>query len=452
MRQIRWREPIIVYALVLGGIVFRLWFIALAPQPFGWDQYEYEMYAKKIYEHPRMLASHSYRSYPYPLLLAGLYKIVGFGNHEAVFWLQAVMDAVTGALIFWTILRGFKNRSAAWLGFVLYEINPFTSGYVGVLLAEVSTAFFLAASLAAGVEFVRKPTMGKGLVLGVFVGLTAETRNAAFAWAAVPVVLAFMRIRSIRTNPTNAPIIEAMRGMMKSLNHYVIDWSDWVIGQIGRISLFVSILIGIILTLLYPLFVNWRDYHEINATTVDSFYAKEFFQGALLKRLPPFTYLYPPESHIMWSEYYSEYDPGRTTQARRAMAQKYYDKGWARINQDPWDYLRVRFEKMWYVWQKENIFFYQEPGFAEHRHITYAVNMLLLILAAAGLLVASTLKNYAPSRWLWWTILGSLVYATVAFSFSHAEYRLTIPFYPMLFVVAPFGIVWLWENGVHHTG
>lgn len=399
------KEWFFIIALLAASVLFRLWFISLAPQPFGWDQYEYEMYAAKIFSHPWMMAAHSYRSYPYPLLLALFYKVVGFGNHQAVFFLQAVLDSLVGLMIY-VILRSRSRpglEATPWIGFILYCINPFTSGYVGVLLAEVMTGFFIAGTVLLGLMFVKKPNPIHGILFGLFAGLAAETRNAAFLWTIVPIGLAFSFVRP-------------------------------------RLAKF-SIVLGVILTLLYPLYVNWRDYKELNVTTVDDFYAKEFFQGALIKKLAPFTYLYPRESHLMWNEYYSEYDPGRTTLERRQMAKKYYRKAWDLMKADPIDYIKVRFFKMFYVWQKENVFFYAEPGFESHRMVTYWGNSVLLLLAAAGL-------------WFWpkkgsfvrWSIIGTILYGTLAFSVTHAEYRLTIPFYPLLIAAASVGIASLYHH------
>mgnify|MGYP001557899505 CR=1 FL=1 len=406
------KEWFFIIAVLVVGVLFRLWFIGLAPQPFGWDQYEYEMYASKIFSHPWMMASHSYRSYPYPLLLALFYKVVGFGNHQAVFFLQAVMDSFVGLMIYVILRNGLKNKVAARIGFFLYAINPFTTGYVGVLLAEVMTGFFIAGTVLLGLMFVKKPNPIHGILFGLFAGLAAETRNAAFLWAAIPIGLAFSFAR-----PRLAKL---------------------------------SIVLGVLLTLLYPLYVNWRDYKELNMTTVDDFYAKEFFQGALIKKLPPFTYSYPIESVRMWMEYYSEYDPGRTTQARRAMAKKYYGMALAIMKDDPIDYMKTRFYKMFYVWQKENVFFYTEPNFENHRMATYWGNALLLLLAAFGLLFwpRLQLQKVKPFRFdfVRWSIIGTILYGTLAFSVTHAEYRLTIPFYPLLILPASVGITALYHH------
>jgi len=429
------KELFFLILAFIGGVLFRLWFISLSPQPFGWDQYEYEMYAAKIFSHPWMMASHSYRSYPYPLLLALFYKVVGFGNHQAVFLLQAVMDSFVGIMIY-MILRILRSR-AGLIGLILYLINPFTSGYVGVLLAEVMTGFFITGTILLGMVFVKKANLVNGIMFGLFAGLAAETRNAAFVWAAIPVGLALMiNSKSEYRNPKQYQNSNVQNSKQKHVLFRI-----WNFFRFEFVSNFVlrasnlSVCIGFLLTLLYPLVTNWREYHELNVTTVDSILARELFNGAILSRLPPFTYVYPPEVQNMYGEYYSEYDPGRTTRERKAMADKYMGKAWAIIKRDPRGYLQNRIEKMWYVWQKENIFFYTEPGFERHRMVTYWGNSALLLLAACGL-------------WFWpkkgsfvrWSIIGTILYGTLAFSVTHAEYRLTIPFYPLLILAASVGI------------
>lgn len=390
---------LLVCTLVLLGILFRLWFISLAPQPFIGDQTEYEWYAAKIFLHPYLLASFSFRSYPYSLFLALIYKLVGFGNHQAIFFLQAMLDVMTGFMVYMTIRHALKREKASWIGFILYTFNPFTSGYVGVILSEVLSTFFVAATILFGVLFVQKPALLRGFLFGLAAGLAAETRNAAFLWACIPIVL---------TIPC-------------------IQWKKYIVT-------YLAIVVGLVCTVVYPLWVNWRDYKEINITTVDDFYAKEFFNGAILKRLAPFAKnLQIPGLEEMYLEYYSERHPGRTSKERQAIVKKYINKTVAIISADPLDYLRVRLDKMWYVWQKENVFFYEEPNFEAHRMVTYWANLVLLVLAVLGVVLVK-------SNYLRWSIIGTILYGTLAFSVTHAEYRLTIPFYPLLILSAS---VWL---------
>jgi len=141
--------------------------------------------------------------------------------------------------------------------------------------------------------------------------MAAETRNAAFLWAAIPILLTLVWIR----------------------------WKK-------HIPAYIGILFGLVITTVYPLYTNWRDFKEFNITKVDNFYAMEFYNGATLKILPPFFSDYPQGQRDMWEEYWSEYVPGRTTQERLAIANKYFKKGWDIVRANPIDYIRWRFFKM----------------------------------------------------------------------------------------------------------
>lgn len=394
-----------VFLLLIFGVLFRLWFISLAPQPFIDDQMQYHIYARKMMDR-HFIASHSYRSYPYSLFLAILYTLFGFGNLYAVFVAQALLDSLTGLLLFMILRHSAKDKRLPRIGLLLYLVNPFTSGYVGVILSEVLAAFTIVASVASGVWFIQKSTIMRGLLFGIMTGIAAETRNASFLWALIPIILTMI----------------------------FISWKRYW-------RAYVSVMFGVIFTLVYPLYVNWRDYGEFTVTTVDSIFAREFFNGAVLKILPPFTYSYPQEVMTMYTEYYTEQNPWRTKE-RRVMARKYTDKAIALIRADPFDYLRTRIFKMWYVWQKENIFFYQEPHFATHFQYTYIGNLVLLALSLVGLFLPVW---RGVGKFVRLCIVGSLFYGTLAFSITHAEYRLTIPYYPLLIVSASVAISTFWS-------
>ena len=129
--------PEIPFVIILFGIslIFRIWLTNLAPQPLGlYDQGEYEWYAHKMYDSPWLLASHTYRSYLYPLLLAVVYRIAGFGNREVVLYLQAAMDSIVSLFVYSVLAKGIKVGLWARIGSLLNAFNSITSGYVGVLL------------------------------------------------------------------------------------------------------------------------------------------------------------------------------------------------------------------------------------------------------------------------------------------------------------------------------
>ncbi len=403
-----------VAGIFLMAVLFRARLTILVPQPFMYDQTEYEAYAHKMYDAPFLLAAHTYRSYPYPLILAFIYKYVGFGSHAAVFAVQAILDSLTGLMLF-GILWIVEKRRAAWITYILYSVNPFTSAYAGVILSEILTTFFFAAMLLMGLFLIKKPTLLKGLIFGLCVGGTVQTRNAMLTGSLT--VLASIWF-----------------------------WMSWKFYK----RVYVAIVVGGILTVLYPLYTNWHAYRQISIFKVDSFYAMELYNGATLTILPPFmtSTAFPIGQQQMYREYWSEYDPTRTPADRRAMAEKYLAKATDVIQANPVEYARWRFFKMWYVWQKENIFTYVEPGYDTHKAWTYWVNTILLGFAAMGVVVGFGRRPVGMLRWLRWVSLGIIIFQTIAFSFSHAEYRLTIPLYPVVILLAglSFATMSLWRS------
>jgi len=66
--------------------------------------------------------------------------------------------------------------------------------------------------------------------------------------------------------------------------------------------------------------------------------------------------------------------------------------------------------------------------------------MILLLLAGVGMILGIRLVHTSAGKWIWGCFVGTIVYGTIAFCFSHAEYRLTIPFYPIVIALASIGI------------
>lgn len=391
--------------LFIVSLVFRLWLNNLSPQPFVYDQGEYEFYAQKIYSNPWLLASHTYRSYLYPLFLATVYRLSSFGNHELVIYLQAALDSFVSICIYIVLAHGLKAGKWSWVGGVLYALNPFTSGYVGVLLTEVLTTFFMGATLATGVMYFRTRNAKWAFLFGLSAGCTGQARNQVLALSLVPLIAAMMLL--------------SLREQKKQI---------------------VAILGGFIVTMAYPVYVNWRDYKEITFTTVDNMIIRELYNGAVVGKLRAFRDQFPVESQIMWKEFYSEINPGRTSAERKELNKKYLGLTRNIIWKDPVGYLNMRFEKMWFAWQKESIYVFSEPGFESHAIYTYIGNLVFLTLGAFGFYVWWGNTKDVTNLWLRRAMVGTICVATVGFSLVNAEQRYTIPLYPMVCIGATLGI------------
>jgi hypothetical protein len=390
--------------IFLIGLFFRLWFIGIMPQPFIYDQGEYEMYAAKMSLQPFMLSSASYRSYAYPMAMALVYKITGFGHREIIFGLQAGLDSLVGVLIYFIIRRFLNLSHAAIIGGITYAFNSFTLGYIGVILSEIQTVFLITMTLILLLLFRKKPTILTGLFLGLTIGLTVATRNALLVWAAIPLGLAL--IYRIQSNYPKA---------------------------------FLAVIAGIIMTLIYPLYVNYRDYHEISPTTVDNLFVMNFYIGSVIKDQP----LWSPPIQSVYAEYYSEFHPERNSAYRRMITQKYLTLALAEIVRNPLEYLKYRAITAWNVWQKDGFLMY---GFLLpkevkpwHKPFMASVNLVFLTLTIIGLIFGKvkSAQNWQTIRQF---VAATLILITIAFSVTTGENRFTVPFYAICFIPMVIGL------------
>jgi len=207
-----------------------------------------------------------------------------------------------------------------------------------------------------------------------------------------------------------------------------------------QVRLIFIVFTGFIMTMIYPLYVNWRDYRELTFSTVDNIFVRELYNGVVVGNIRAFRDTFPVESQRMWWEFHSESYPGRTAAERQLLNKKYLALTWDLIRRDTVGYINMRFEKMWFVWQKESIYVYWEPDFEVYSIFTYLGNLGFLIIAGIGLYSWQTDRKESVAQWLKQTIVLTIVIATVGYSLANAEQRYTVPLYPMVAIGAAFGI------------
>lgn len=165
-------SPLLIGCIL--GILFRLLFIYLYPQPFGFDQYEYYHYALQILTHG--IFAEVARLYGYSLILAIIFKFFTFYSLLPVFIFQAILDTTTAILIYkWAKLL-FTQKSIPWIAFVLYLLNPYTSAYVGVVLSEVTGIFFVTLTMYLFTLFLLKKSPAVWLLFCFIAGFSTQIR------------------------------------------------------------------------------------------------------------------------------------------------------------------------------------------------------------------------------------------------------------------------------------
>jgi hypothetical protein len=229
-------------------------------------------------------------------------------------------------------------------------------------------------------------------------------------------------------------------GLLTQSRPQFLDWSllmcivvPFFTKPAKKIPVMIILLTGFFIASFYQIVGNVKLFQQFSFTTVDSAGPREIYDGILVKNAPLFPnnpYAYPPQMVEMYAEY--SVVP-RNAAERKHMGQKYMQKAISLIQANPADYVINRFQKMWTMWQKQNIFFYTEPGFEGHWKYTYAGNLLIIISSAIGLYLMFRSKKPAVRKILWLS-LGLLGFMTLSICLTHAEPRLTIPVYPLFFL------------------
>jgi len=123
----------------------------------------------------------TYRPPLYSLLLAGTYGLCGQRPEVVRLW-QALLGTVTCGLLY-----AFGRRlSGEWVGMLaagMAAVYPLFVFFTGVLMAETLLDCLAAAVLVQGLRLEEAPALGRGLGLGVLLGLAGLTKPVLLAWA-----------------------------------------------------------------------------------------------------------------------------------------------------------------------------------------------------------------------------------------------------------------------------
>jgi len=410
------RTTIFLSICFIVGILFRLWFISLAPQEFKFDQVEYEKFALGIVHHG--VYGSTARLYGYPMIVAFIYSVFGIHNLQAVYIVQAVFDSLTAIFLYIIAKRVMKKESVAWIAFLLYLFNPFTSAYVGVLLSEVTGIFFTTLLLlTVTITWKRKESFFVYLVPFI-AGLLSQIRPA-FMYFAVGVTL----LTLYRHNKPNQSLYRSIKTL--------------------------AIYIGIFLIpFLYTLLGNIKYFHEWKLTNVDHIPPRELYISVMIPGRSPVLVqngwdVYPQE--VMYL--YGEYSTLPTNKYERdQMAKKYLEKAKIIIANNPLLFIKQRFEKMFYVWEKHTLFYYNDTNTLFSSRIVYWGNLLLLFLGGIGTVLwwIASLKQKQYVLPGIYTLF--LLYISLIHSVSFAEERYSLPGYPMLYLFAGYTIQSIWDT------
>ncbi len=437
--------------LFVLGVIYRFWIANLVAQPFAFDQTEYHNFALQILD--KGLVAWQARLYGYPLFLAVIYKIFGAGNFFAVSVVQSIVDSLTGVLIYLIGIKIFQSKKIAWVCYLLYLLNPFTSVYVVLTLSEVWGVFwvvlltYLLVEFAAssGINFSTPPNRSRNSLFCPYI----PSRSGS---GVVCKIYSFLAIINSRL-PHLLGVISLLLGFLPQVRpaflFYGIVVLAWLVIGVIREMREMKILRGMMMVILftlpftYNIIGNWIYFKQFSLTTVDNLLVREFYISLYVPGRSPFHAktpdVFPPEVQKI----YSEYTPlPQNANERKAMADKYLNLGLQKVSENPLEFIITRLRKFWYVWEKHFLYYYTQPENKIVDFLTYWGNNLLILLGLAGFVSWYRKNKKSHLVWFGWFVIFTIAYISLVHSFSLAEERYSLPGYPFIFLFAGYG-VWI---------
>jgi 4-amino-4-deoxy-L-arabinose transferase-like glycosyltransferase len=343
----------------------------------------------------------------YPVFLAIIYYFFGQSNLQAVINVQILLDTICGLLVYLTALRLFSKKAAI-LSFIIYLINPLTSSFTGLKLAEILTIFFI--SLIAYILSHQKFTSNKffWLFWGLLLGLLVFTRVQFlyFIYLVIPLLgiivfkkmtrLIFILISSFGFLIASSYMLVANYENFKTISisiPYSPKWSN-----------------------LYANFYLDFRWPELNTETIKN-----------------------EEMKLIINEFWSvplEYIP--------AFENNYKNLFFEKLKIDWPIYIKNSLRNMIWGWDKYHLSEFTDPYYPNDSYFIRIYNILLLLLFLVGfaMSILKKGKQLLRDQLILFTLL-LFFYITIVFSLVGNESRHTLPFYPIIMLWAGNGLFFI---------
>lgn len=404
------------------GFIFKLGFAYFIPQPFGWDQSEYDSFTYQIARNG--LTVWPSRLYGYPLIMALFYNLFTLRNDylfDTVYpAFHAMVDCATAVLVYKIAEELFESKKPAFIAFLFYLFNPFTSAFVGVFMSEVVAVFFAGLIFYLLMRFLKTTNYQYLLPLSFSLGYFPQIKPVFLFFCLILFSLVVYRLlnRNIK------------RKILPATFSFVL----------------------FILPFTYNIIGNWREYNRFSPTLVSNLFVRELYISLYVPERSPFQAadpsVFPPQVQQIYNEYI--FAPKNKTE-RKKMADKYLSLSIAKIKREPIQFVISRLKKLFYVWEKHYLFYYYQPESKVVEAATYRGNILLLVGSAIGFFIwfrKELVEGDKASKWFGSAVLFYLFYISVAHSFSLAEERYSLPGYSLIFLFAGYSVYTLLNRSI----
>lgn len=388
------KRILMVVLIIVFGFLLRLFFASHAYPLLVFDAKGYIDYAQEFLKGSFPLDPRN-KNMGYPLFIAIVFWLRGAPDIEFVKLTQIFLDLGAGVCVWIAAKRIFSQKTAD-LALSMYMINPFTSSYTGIILPEALSSFLVGALFML--------TMGgRWFFVGLTLGLMLFVKSS----------LVFFTIGSI--------------GM--------ISFLCFKKGEVWKILMVT--LAGFLVASSYTLTINYKTLGKIalappystifGQTYVMSFYADRYpeveFWGAA-----------PELSRVM-----AEYE--RTPNAQiPEWNKRYFTLFVTKTMHEPLNFLSHYLKNIFWLWDKDHVSVYKDPWYPSDRYILRVVNLIVLVLFIVGITRYVGRGGNFLREPIVIVTLALAATMTLQFPFVSNESRHTIPFYPILFFWAAYGI------------
>lgn len=394
------KKTLLVVFIILCGVILRMYLASHAYPEVVFDGKAYIDYAQEFLRGSFPLDPRN-KNMGYPLFLAIAFWIGG-NDIAWVKFIQIAFDLATGIMI-WKAAQTVFSRRVSLSVLLLYMINPFTSSYTGILLPEVLSCFLVALTLFIVTRVCFRRSMALWFIFGLLLGFNLFVKSS---------------------------LVYFSLGTMVCIGFLCI--------QKETIWKFIVIsFIGFLIASSYTLIVNYRSLGKIAiappySTMFGQTYVMSFFAG----RYPEVEFWgVAPELTRIMAEY------GQTPNALiPEWNRRYLNLFVTKAIREPFNVLSHYVQNIFWLWDKDHLSVYEDPWYPADRYPLRVMNLVLL-----GFGIVGCVRYMRKDRKSWrepFVLLTVVLAATMTLQFPLVsnESRHTIPFYPLLFFWAGYGM------------
>lgn len=389
--------------LFILGFLWRLFLSEPLITDNFYDMASYSRMAKEILS-GQMTTDCCDHNVGYGAWLSVVYKIFGIDNFQAVRIAQIILDLLSAWLIYLSAIKLLGKKSALY-SLILYIMNPFTSSYTGLRLAEVVSIFIV--SLIAYIITRNKifSDIKLWFILGAVLGLFLFTRASSFY-----LIMAFLLIVNI----------------LYYLRKRNFDFTFFVI-------------LGFIIASSYTIMTNYKHYRLFSLTPPFNIGSSGLYVNFFNDRYPE---LLVEKDNVNgeFARILLEYHTTYYTDLSH-FKNKYNGLFWERLKTDWQLFFRNTARNMVWIWDKYHLGYYYDQYYPADSFPLRVVNIFSLILFFIGMLcfVRQVRRKVMQNPLFIFTIL---IFASITFLFTliSNESRHSLYFYPLIYLWGGKGI------------